>query len=950
MAQPRADQHQGGISVRECPHHPRPPADFPVQPLDHVVGADARPVLAGKIAVGQRFLNAVLDLLGSLLQLHGAQLGDHSLCLLAGRLFALLSVDRLEHFRYNFSLGFGHNGEHIAVEMHRAALVFGVRKHLAHGLQHPHTLVADDELHAIQAASAEPLEEADPAGLVLLHALGSAKNLTETVLIHGDRHQNRHIFVLSAPVAAQIDAVHIDIRIAPALQGTVPPILNVNVGFLVQLADGGGRNLAAPQRLGDVLYPAHGMETRRKVNVVGAINGGGFDMSNGRPSGALVLDGTVIQSANSTTFWVDKDNVAHITDGTEYNQAVADGHVSEAISSFGDILSDGKAYTGLDNSTRTSRTAVGIKQDGSVVLFMVDGRQSPYSTGMTMAELAAAMEKLGCERAINLDGGGSSTFATQREVDVVSEVDPNGKSAGLTLRCRPSDGYERRVSNTLMVLSSAKATGEFDHAVLMPNNEIYTPGSTVAFKASGVDGGGFPMNIPAGASWSLTKGAALGSINAQTGVFTANEGAEGTVSAALTVNGKVAGTTQIELHWPDTLGFTNNSVSLDFGKTSDMTFKPTWNGREVRYKDGDFVWSLDESEEISYKYTALVEEKGYGFSQKWNGGKPFKWTGPNLDQKKTPWGVAPKIFMSLTGNIGETQMIEWGAGDGSTYQTYFTEKSASYQVGADGTITVQELLTHDKAEKLTDDGWKECTEDENTKLVNLEHAFTIGRFENNQFVADKKNSRRAMAQVVLKANPSVSGSIELVVGLEPLVLFDFEAPDASTSIESYWNTYVEPGSDNHEANNGHGGQLSADEIQKYRLWVRSGAGRVGANYAGSGVVTGKENGVRFGEGAYKLAYDFNQVSATAPIAADFGYSCDLLVNMQQPTKIGMWVNVPAARKNDDSILKVISAGGANSTVDGNGYNKLNANGTFTFVEGKIGMYTLRVLNTLQLFM
>ena len=53
---------------------------------------------------------------------------------------------------------------------------------------------------------------------------------------------------------------------------------------------------------------------------------------------------------------------------------------------------------------------------------------------------------------------------------MVSEVDPNGKSAGLTLRCRPSDGYERRVSNTLMVLSSAKATGEFDHAVLMPNN------------------------------------------------------------------------------------------------------------------------------------------------------------------------------------------------------------------------------------------------------------------------------------------------------------------------------------------------------------------------------------------------------------------------------------------------------------------------------------------------
>ena len=86
--------------------------------------------------------------------------------------------------------------------MHRAALVFGVREHLAHGLQHPHALVADDESHAVQAASTEPLEETDPTGLVLLHALGSAQNLTKTVLIHGDRHQNSNIFVLSAPVAA----------------------------------------------------------------------------------------------------------------------------------------------------------------------------------------------------------------------------------------------------------------------------------------------------------------------------------------------------------------------------------------------------------------------------------------------------------------------------------------------------------------------------------------------------------------------------------------------------------------------------------------------------------------------------------------------------------------------------------------------------------------------------
>ena len=101
--------------------------------------------------------------------------------------------------------------------MHRAALVFGVREHLAHSLQHSHALVADDEFYAVQAASAEPLEEVDPAGLVLLHSLGSSQNLTKTILIYGDCHQNRHIFILSSLVAAQVDAVHVDVWIAPAL-------------------------------------------------------------------------------------------------------------------------------------------------------------------------------------------------------------------------------------------------------------------------------------------------------------------------------------------------------------------------------------------------------------------------------------------------------------------------------------------------------------------------------------------------------------------------------------------------------------------------------------------------------------------------------------------------------------------------------------------------------------
>ena len=56
-----ADQHQGGVPVRECPYHAGPAADLTVQPLDQVVATDARPVLAGKSAVGQRFLCTIFS-------------------------------------------------------------------------------------------------------------------------------------------------------------------------------------------------------------------------------------------------------------------------------------------------------------------------------------------------------------------------------------------------------------------------------------------------------------------------------------------------------------------------------------------------------------------------------------------------------------------------------------------------------------------------------------------------------------------------------------------------------------------------------------------------------------------------------------------------------------------------------------------------------------------------
>ncbi len=63
---------------------------------------------------------------------------------------------------------------------------------------------------------------------------------------------------------------------------------------------------------------------------------------------------------------------------------------------------------GLDN--RDPRTAVGYTLDNHVILFVADGRQT-ISEGVSLPELAQILSDLGCNEAINLDGGGSTQMA-----------------------------------------------------------------------------------------------------------------------------------------------------------------------------------------------------------------------------------------------------------------------------------------------------------------------------------------------------------------------------------------------------------------------------------------------------------------------------------------------------------------------------------------------------------
>lgn len=311
-------------------------------------------------------------------------------------------------------------------------------------------------------------------------------------------------------------------------------------------------------------------------NVIMAMNGDFYNMQNAQPLGYLIMEGNVIQENNGAAsepyFAVLKDGTYAIRDaGTDCSD------VLEAVSGPCYLVKDGQVNHNGDSLIPVN--SIGLKADGTVVTFMADGRQSPYSVGMTMNEQAEFLAAQGVVNAIYLDGGGSATYASKRE-----------GTSDLTIRNRPSDGVERTVSSALLLVSTAEQDGVFDHASLSPNNTIYTPNSQIRFSAIGVDKNGGHAELPDNVSWSVTD-SKCGSIDAD-GLFTPAKNYKGEVTAQLLVDGKSAGRTTVTIADITDLSFSSAEASLDFGASSDLGLIAKSSGRDIVYKDGDFRWTV----------------------------------------------------------------------------------------------------------------------------------------------------------------------------------------------------------------------------------------------------------------------------------------------------------------------------------------------------------------------
>ena len=312
-------------------------------------------------------------------------------------------------------------------------------------------------------------------------------------------------------------------------------------------------------------------------NVVAAVNGAGFDMGTGEPSGVLVMDGVEYHSITSAGFvGILKDGTPVIGTKEEYN-TIYKGQVQEAIACFGSrLIEDGKIVEGLTDEL-ASRTAIGFTKTGKVVLLVLDGRQEPFSAGGGYATLAQIMLEAGCVEATNLDGGGSSTFVAQMPGD-----------EELSVVNRPSDGFARSVSTSWMIVSTAPSSTAFDHAIIEGSYDTLTVGTSLQLTATGISPTGNAVELPEGAYWAVSDSNA-GQIT-EDGLFTALR--NGTVEVYMMLEDTVIGSSTFNVVTPDNVYFTKDNVDTVYGATVSLPLKLYYMGKEIAYSPSDVSFSF----------------------------------------------------------------------------------------------------------------------------------------------------------------------------------------------------------------------------------------------------------------------------------------------------------------------------------------------------------------------
>lgn len=247
-----------------------------------------------------------------------------------------------------------------------------------------------------------------------------------------------------------------------------------------------------------------------------------------------------------------------------------------AVGSLTKLVTDGVPEQGLERGEQAPRSAVGIRPDGTLVLFSVDGRQNGYSRGYTVEQLAERLAELGCAEACLMDGGGSTALSALYIGEESAEI------AG-----RPSGGYERSVSTYIMLAAQGPGSGTVRCLGIRPESAAALKGASVGFTVGASDETGRAVPAPdvyVQASGGTVSGNAVRCDRAGTVTLSARYGQ---VSASAEI---------ISVETPDSISVTADGrpaerLFLPPGAQADLDARAVWMDTGLISQDSAFSWS-----------------------------------------------------------------------------------------------------------------------------------------------------------------------------------------------------------------------------------------------------------------------------------------------------------------------------------------------------------------------
>lgn len=257
--------------------------------------------------------------------------------------------------------------------------------------------------------------------------------------------------------------------------------------------------------------------------------------------------------------------------------------VTETVGAMYHLVENGRVTEGLGGG-QTARTAIGVREDGSVLLYTIDGKQPGYSVGASLLQVAKRLVELGCVEAVGLDGGGSTTLAAAL---------PGGD---VQLMSRPADGYQRANSVAVFLTTALAPDGVADRIYVSPGGSLLLAGAQVQLSSTVLDSAYYPVEGAAQPVYRVSEGE--GTVT-DDGLFTA--GSEKGVARVTADLDGITGTASVTvIKTPDRItvsqegaGGALSALVLAPGRQIDLKAAAIYRNLVLTAQDACFTWTVD---------------------------------------------------------------------------------------------------------------------------------------------------------------------------------------------------------------------------------------------------------------------------------------------------------------------------------------------------------------------